>query len=151
MNYIMYSAVSAENISEYLGKPEYSYYFVLKKYIPVFEKLGDVIVVHSFVAIEEMLTEFGDGESVVICCAPPNKSYINSRNKSGKTAIDAAKLHKHDEIVSLLQQHGAKLSPIKKPAKQNNLASIKQIQKIRAGQGGKDQAFEKDLGFYLRN
>ena len=81
MNYIMYSAVSAENISEYLGKPEYSYYFVLKKYIPVFEKLGDVIVVHSFVAIEEMLAEFGDGESVVICCAPPNKSYINSRVK----------------------------------------------------------------------
>ena len=81
MNYIMYSAVSAENISEYLGKPEYSYYFVLKKYIPVFEKLGDVIVVHSFVAIEEMLAEFDDGEVVVICCAPPNKSYINSRVK----------------------------------------------------------------------
>ena len=79
MKYILYSAVSAENISQYLGKPEYSYYFVLKKYIPVFEKLGDVIVVHSFVAIEEALAELGDSGSVVICCAPPNKSYINTR------------------------------------------------------------------------
>jgi glycosyltransferase involved in cell wall biosynthesis len=77
MKFIIYSAVSAKNISSYLGKPEYSYYFVLKKYLPVFESLGSYVVVHSFDTIEYQIEKCINNEIIVICCAPPNKSYIN--------------------------------------------------------------------------
>lgn len=42
---IIYSATQEDSIEESLGAPEYSYYFVLKEYRPILEKLGEVIVV----------------------------------------------------------------------------------------------------------
>jgi hypothetical protein len=47
MNFILYSDVNDRSISQSLGRPEYSYYFVLKAYRPVLESLGRVHVVAS--------------------------------------------------------------------------------------------------------
>jgi glycosyltransferase involved in cell wall biosynthesis len=77
MKFIVYSAVSSENIGEYLGKPEYSYYFVLKKFLSIFEQLGETYSVHSFTDINKLVDAFREDNFFVVCCAPPNKSYIN--------------------------------------------------------------------------
>jgi len=42
---IIYSETNQSNILENLGKPEYSYYFVLKEFRPVLERLGQVVEV----------------------------------------------------------------------------------------------------------
>jgi glycosyltransferase involved in cell wall biosynthesis len=81
MKFIIYSAVSAKNISSYLGKPEYSYYFVLKKYLPIFEALGEITLVHSFSDIDVAASGLSPQDDYVICFSPPNKSYINSSIK----------------------------------------------------------------------
>ena len=48
MNFILYSDVNDHSISQSLGRPEYSYYFVLKAYRPVLESLGPVHVAVSY-------------------------------------------------------------------------------------------------------
>lgn len=47
MRFLVYSEVTAANISTSLGLPEYSYYFVLKEFTPVLEQLGEVTVVED--------------------------------------------------------------------------------------------------------
>lgn len=46
MQFVLYSDIDERSIRENLGKPEYSYYFVLKTFRPAFEQLGDVVLVH---------------------------------------------------------------------------------------------------------
>ena len=45
MIFALYSEVDASSISSKLGKPQYSYYFLLKYFRAVFEALGTVVVV----------------------------------------------------------------------------------------------------------
>jgi len=45
--FIVYSLFSEKYIDENLGLPEYSYYFVLKKFLPLLEKMGEVVVVED--------------------------------------------------------------------------------------------------------
>ena len=45
MRFLVYSEVNSETISQSLGLSEYSYYFVLKEFLPVLRELGDVCVV----------------------------------------------------------------------------------------------------------
>ena len=40
MLFIIYSATDSSSIESSLGLPEYSYYFVLKEFRPMLEKLG---------------------------------------------------------------------------------------------------------------
>lgn len=47
MKFLIYSEVSASQISSSLGMADYSYYFVLKEFLPVLESLGEVIVVDN--------------------------------------------------------------------------------------------------------
>lgn len=47
MKFLVYSEVNAVNIATSLGKPEYSYYFVLREFLPVLQRLGEVVVVAS--------------------------------------------------------------------------------------------------------
>lgn len=47
MRFLIYSEVNASNIATSLGRPEYSYYFVLKEFMPVLRQLGEVIVVQD--------------------------------------------------------------------------------------------------------
>lgn len=45
MKFLVYSEVNAETIASSLGQSEYSYYFVLKEFLPVLRELGEVQVV----------------------------------------------------------------------------------------------------------
>src|SRR6185437_12285025 len=45
MKFILHSGIDAASIRGSLGKSEYSYYFVLKAFLPAFERLGTVELV----------------------------------------------------------------------------------------------------------
>lgn len=47
MIFFVYSKLNQHTITENVGVPEYSYYFVVKEFIPVLQQLGEVIVVDS--------------------------------------------------------------------------------------------------------
>jgi glycosyltransferase involved in cell wall biosynthesis len=47
MKFILHSEIDAAYIRDNLGKPEYSYYFVLKAFLPAFERLGTVELVRN--------------------------------------------------------------------------------------------------------
>lgn len=44
---IIHSETNKSNIQQNLGRPEYSYYFVLKEFRPVLERIGQVIEVSN--------------------------------------------------------------------------------------------------------
>lgn len=56
MIFAVYAGESEESIRSNLGKPDYSYYFVLKSYLPVLSKIGPVFIVDS-IAKEGLLLE----------------------------------------------------------------------------------------------
>lgn len=45
MKIIIFSETNSHTIQSNIGKPEYSYYYVLKSFLPLLERLGDVVVV----------------------------------------------------------------------------------------------------------
>ncbi|MFJ4193756.1 glycosyltransferase [Pseudomonas sp. NPDC089534] len=76
MNFILYSDVNDSSISQSLGRPEYSYYFVLKAYRPVLESLGRVHVVSSTAEVDPLhrqLLAAGE-DSVFLSFTPPQKT-----------------------------------------------------------------------------
>jgi len=77
MIFIAYSQVSEEQLNHSLGMPEYSYYFVLRGFLPVLRELGQVILVSNpeqeVDAIYNDCLKRGE-ECVFISFSPPNKS-----------------------------------------------------------------------------
>lgn len=78
MNFILYSDVNDRSISQSLGRPEYSYYFVLKAYRPVLESLGRVHVVDAVSEVDPLFRRLAaEGEeSLFLSFAPPHKTPI---------------------------------------------------------------------------
>ncbi|MDN6855253.1 glycosyltransferase [Pseudomonas sp. CAN2814] len=77
MRFLVYSDVNASNIATSLGRPEYSYYFVLKEFMPVLQQLGEVIVVHDPLREVDPLFHqaLADGERCVfLSFSPPHKT-----------------------------------------------------------------------------
>lgn len=76
MNFILYSDVNDSSISQSLGRPEYSYYFVLKAYRPVLESLGRVHVVQSTAEVEPLYRQLllEGQESLFLSFTPPQKT-----------------------------------------------------------------------------
>lgn len=80
--FIVYSQINEENFTGSLGMPEYSYYFVLRGFLPVLQELGKVIVVNN--PEQEVDTIYDEcrnrGERCrFISFAPPNKSATGLR------------------------------------------------------------------------
>ncbi|MDD4200894.1 MAG: hypothetical protein PHS19_05845 [Eubacteriales bacterium] len=77
MLFIVYSQVSEEQLNHSLGMPEYSYYFVLRGFLPVLRELGKVILVsdpeQEVDAIYDDCLKRGE-ECVFLTFSPPNKS-----------------------------------------------------------------------------
>ncbi|MFW0753485.1 glycosyltransferase [Pseudomonas sp. H11T01] len=76
MNFILYSDVNDSSISQSLGRPEYSYYFVLKAYRAVLESLGRVHVVQSTADVDPLYRQLlleGE-ESLFLSFTPPHKA-----------------------------------------------------------------------------
>ena len=76
MNFILYSDVNDSSISQSLGRPEYSYYFVLKAYRPVLESLGRVHVVSSTAEVDPLYKQLlaAGEDSLFLSFTPPQKT-----------------------------------------------------------------------------
>lgn len=82
MLFIIYSATDEASIKSDLGLPEYSYYFVLKEFRPLLERLGRVVVVrHPETEVDVLYDECiaKDEECVFLSFSPPNKTLIHLR------------------------------------------------------------------------
>jgi len=73
---IVYSPVHESSLQQSLGKPEYSYYFVLKQFLPVLERIGTVITAKNADDVDTLCADaMKSGQPCVfICCAPPHRS-----------------------------------------------------------------------------
>jgi hypothetical protein len=70
------SKIDQASIHGSLGKPEYSYFFLMKDFLPVLERLGRVQVVHSLAEIEQLAAQHrAAGETVVfLSFSPPHQA-----------------------------------------------------------------------------
>jgi glycosyltransferase involved in cell wall biosynthesis len=82
MKFILYSDIGEDAIRGNLGRPEYSYYFVLKAYRAVLEQLGEIVLVRDPVTevdpIFDAAAEQGD-RCIFISFSPPHKVAIGLR------------------------------------------------------------------------
>ncbi|WP_439886998.1 glycosyltransferase [Pseudomonas sp. MBLB4123] len=82
MKFLIYSEVTAERIANSMGLPEYSYYFVLRDFLPVLEELGQVIVVERPELEVDRLYDEGRalGERCLfLSFSPPHKTFLGLR------------------------------------------------------------------------
>lgn len=82
MLFIIYSATDEASLRSDLGMPEYSYYFVLKEFRPLLERLGRVVVVkRPEMEVDPLYDEsVSKGEPCVfLSFSPPNKTSVNLR------------------------------------------------------------------------
>ena len=82
MKFLVYSQINKSDVGAKLGRPEYSYYFVLEPFLPVLAKLGEVIVVHHpETEVDATFDEYtlAGERCIFICFSPPNKSIIGLR------------------------------------------------------------------------
>jgi len=77
MRIIVYSETTAATVGGNLGRPEYSYYFILNKYLPVLSRLGEVIHVEDpLLEVDTLFDEAAAaGEpSVFLSFTPPHRT-----------------------------------------------------------------------------
>ena len=77
---IIHSETNKSNIQQNLGRPEYSYYFVLKEFRPVLERLGQVIEVsHPDELVDRLYFDcLSRGEDCVfLSFSPPHRTPIH--------------------------------------------------------------------------
>ncbi|MBD9426148.1 glycosyltransferase [Pseudomonas sp. PDM15] len=82
MKFLVYSEVTAATISSNLGLPEYSYYFVLRDFLPILRELGEVIVVddpHSEVDAYYASAQEDGEQCVFLSFSPPHKTPVGLR------------------------------------------------------------------------
>lgn len=78
-HFFVYSAVNDDDISVSLGRPEYSYYFVLKDFLPVLGQLGKVSLVTDPSDVDRLWAEAREaGESsVFLSFSPPHLTRVD--------------------------------------------------------------------------
>lgn len=82
MLFIIYSATDESSIKSDLGMPEYSYYFVLKEFKPLLERMGRVEVVkRPEVEVDPLYDDClaNDEPCVFLSFSPPNKTLVTLR------------------------------------------------------------------------
>jgi glycosyltransferase involved in cell wall biosynthesis len=73
------SKISQADIHASLGKPEYSYFFLMKDFLPALERIGTVIHVQSRDKIESLYASYStQGEAVIfISVSPPHQTPLD--------------------------------------------------------------------------
>lgn len=73
------SKIGQADIQASLGKPEYSYFFLMKDFLPALERIGTVIQVQSRDEIESLYASYrAQGEAVVfISVSPPHQTSLD--------------------------------------------------------------------------
>lgn len=77
MNIIVYSGTSAGTVKSDLGKADYSYYFILEKYLPILHKLGEVKFVDDPLSeVDEIYAQVlaAGGRAVFLSFSPPHNT-----------------------------------------------------------------------------
>ncbi|MEZ5569500.1 MAG: hypothetical protein R3E54_14345 [Halioglobus sp.] len=75
---ITYSETNAETIEQRLGKAEYSYYFIYKKYLPILQKLGKLVAVNDPVEeVDRIFFENPAEECLFLSFSPPHRTVLN--------------------------------------------------------------------------
>lgn len=80
MRILVYSETNASTIRSSLGAPEYSYYFVLKEFLPSLRELGEVVIVTDpATEVDPLYRESRErGQACVfLSFSPPNKTMAN--------------------------------------------------------------------------
>lgn len=69
------SKIGEAEIQSALGKPEYSYFFLMKDFMPALERVGKVIQVKTLVEIESLYTRYrAEGKDVIfLSFSPPHQ------------------------------------------------------------------------------
>ncbi|MBD7977404.1 glycosyltransferase [Serpens gallinarum] len=75
------SKIRSANIQASLGKPEYSYFFLMKDFLPALERAGTVIVVDDPIQIDSLYAQYIEqGEKVVyLSFGPPHQTSLGLR------------------------------------------------------------------------
>ncbi len=73
MNILCYCPLNERSIRTSLGLADYSYYFVLKEFLPLLQSLATVEVFDSLSALEARL-QAGTGQVLVLAFVPPQKT-----------------------------------------------------------------------------
>lgn len=75
MKILVYSRFNENTILQGLGRPDYSYYFVLKDFLPVLRDLGEVVVIERAEDIQQNYKpQLSGGEKCIfLSFTPPNK------------------------------------------------------------------------------
>ncbi len=55
------SKISQNNIVESLGKPEYSYFFLLREFLPALEQIGTLIQINSLDEVDNLYDQYHSG------------------------------------------------------------------------------------------
>lgn len=79
---LVYSETNDRNIAGRIGLPEYSYYFVLRAFLPVLRELGEVRVVYDPVGEADALHDEARAagrECVLLSFAPPHRTLLPQR------------------------------------------------------------------------
>src|SRR5690606_26208973 len=76
---IVNSKVSGTNIQGALGKPEYSYYFLLRQFLPALEQIAQVISVESIDEVDPLYREFSQSgvKVLFLSVSPPQQTPVH--------------------------------------------------------------------------
>lgn len=74
---ITYSETNAETIEQRLGKAEYSYYFIYKKYLPAMKRLGTLVAVNDpATEVDRIYRENPDEQCIFLSFSPPHRTLL---------------------------------------------------------------------------
>jgi 2-polyprenyl-3-methyl-5-hydroxy-6-metoxy-1,4-benzoquinol methylase len=79
---LIYSETNEKTVRANLGKPEYSYYFVLKEFRPVLEQLGQVVTVYdpdTEVDALYLAAQARGEDCIFLSFSPPHRTNVNYR------------------------------------------------------------------------
>lgn len=75
------SKITQDTIQQSLGKPEYSYYFLMREFVPALQRLGDVVEVKSLEEVDALFDQHSaQGREVVfLSFSPPQQVPLGLR------------------------------------------------------------------------
>ncbi len=75
---LTYSETNAETIEQRLGKAEYSYYFIYKKYLPAMQRLGTLVAVNDpATEVDRIYRENPDEQCIFLSFSPPHRTLLD--------------------------------------------------------------------------
>lgn len=72
------SKISQASIQASLGKPEYSYYFLLKEFLPALDRVAQVVVLDSVADVDKLYRQYTEAGEVVVflSVSPPHQTPV---------------------------------------------------------------------------